>query len=227
MEQTAHFTDLPSLPAARRIATFSCLMRQLPINMGLCRIAHPVHHALESRSNASCYTQSFPSQSQCTLAGSRRPHPLGVLPRGPLAHPPLAASGGSRLGAHNPCYRKLHCRTTGRKSTPGFPGGRRGGRLPGNGRLSLTFLQDKTRSTTPHHAAAFGTPRAGARPAPIRPSLRSERTGVRLSAWKQNTLQEKTTRHPRPPFIGKQKTRGSVNNHAPPRFLFFITPVIS
>lgn len=53
--------------------------------------------------------KSYPSKPQCTLAYGRRTHPLGVLPRGPLAHPPLAASDALRLGEHNPCYRKLLC----------------------------------------------------------------------------------------------------------------------
>jgi len=51
----------------------------------------------------------IPSKPQCSLASSRRPHPLGIVPRGPLTHPPFAAAGGFRLGEHNPCYRKLLC----------------------------------------------------------------------------------------------------------------------
>ncbi len=41
----------------------------------------------------------------------------------------------------------------------------------------------------------------------------------------QHSLLAKTKRHPRPPFIGKQKARGSVHDHAPPRFLFFIARI--
>ncbi len=66
----------------------------------------------------------IPSKPQCSLASSRRPHPLGFLPRGPLTHPPFAAAGGWRLGEHNPCYRKLLCAIgVGAGSKAGFGGG--------------------------------------------------------------------------------------------------------
>ncbi len=68
-----------------------------------------------------------PGMAHVALAGSRRPHPLGVLPRGPLAHPPLAASGGFRLGEHNPCYRKLLCAIV---VSTGLGAGSGGGGLP-------------------------------------------------------------------------------------------------
>jgi len=68
------------------------------------------------------------SNPQCSLASSRRPHPLGIVPRGPLTHPPFAAAGGFRLGEHNPCYRKLLCAIV---VGTGFRAGSGGGGLPG------------------------------------------------------------------------------------------------
>jgi len=65
-------------------------------------ILYPVH-MLNS------FRKLNPSNPQCSLAYGRRPHPFGVLPQGPLAHPPLAASGALRLGEHNLFYRKLLC----------------------------------------------------------------------------------------------------------------------
>jgi len=70
----------------------------------------------------------IPSKPQRSLASSRRPHPLGIVPRGPLTHPPFAAAGGFRLGEHNPCYRKLLCAIV---VGTGFRAGFGGGGLPG------------------------------------------------------------------------------------------------
>jgi len=75
-----------------------------------------------------CINELIPSKPQCSLASSRRPHPLGIVPRGPLTHPPFAAAGGFRLGEHNPCYRKLLCAIV---VGTGFRAGFGGGGLPG------------------------------------------------------------------------------------------------
>ena len=124
--------------------------------------------------------------------------PSASVPRGPLAHPPLAASGGFRLGEHNQCYRKQSCRESSRRTPAPRNRRRRTGRLPSiqgsPGNNSCTELTPPCSNSRPplarpvrrHGSRQFDSPavETNRRPHP---------------AIIQHSLLAKTKRHPRPP----------------------------